>query len=34
LIVEESELPIKSIEVQLLRVETCGCAEGFSRDCN
>ncbi|CAF0836547.1 unnamed protein product [Rotaria sordida] len=32
LVVEESELPIKSIEVQLLRVETCGCAEGFSRD--
>ncbi len=30
---EESELPIKSIEVQLLRIETCGCAEGFSRDC-
>ncbi|CAF3340177.1 unnamed protein product [Rotaria socialis] len=32
LIVEESELAIKSIEIQLLRVETCGCAEGFSRD--
>ncbi|CAF2506116.1 unnamed protein product [Rotaria sp. Silwood2] len=32
LVVEESELPIKSIEVQLLRVETCGCAEGFARD--
>jgi len=32
LILEESELPIKSIEIQLLRVETCGCAEGYSRD--
>ncbi|CAF1063897.1 unnamed protein product [Adineta steineri] len=32
LTVEESELPIKSIEIQLLRIETCGCAEGFSRD--
>jgi len=32
LIVEQSELPIKSIEIQLLRVETCGCAEGYSRD--
>lgn len=25
-------MPIKSIEIQLVRVETCGCAEGFSRD--
>ncbi|CAF1267090.1 unnamed protein product [Adineta ricciae] len=32
LIIEESELPIKSLEIQLLRIETCGCAEGFSRD--
>ncbi|CAB4004168.1 Down syndrome critical region 3 [Paramuricea clavata] len=27
-----SELPIKSIELQLVRVETCGCAEGYSKD--
>lgn len=24
--------PIKSIELQLVRVETCGCAEGFARE--
>ena len=30
--VENSEAAIKSIEIQLVRVETCGCAEGFSRD--
>ncbi|XP_044729797.1 vacuolar protein sorting-associated protein 26C [Chrysoperla carnea] len=32
LIVQHTELPIKSIELQLVRVETCGCAEGYSRD--
>ncbi|XP_022904115.1 vacuolar protein sorting-associated protein 26C isoform X2 [Onthophagus taurus] len=32
LIVEHCAVPIKSIELQLVRVETCGCAEGFSRD--
>ncbi|UJR36073.1 hypothetical protein I4U23_028809 [Adineta vaga] len=32
LIIQESELPIKSVEIQLLRIETCGCAEGFARD--
>jgi hypothetical protein len=26
-------VPIKSIELQLVRVETCGCAEGYSKDC-
>uniref|UniRef100_A0A8C4S4V6 Vacuolar protein sorting-associated protein 26C n=1 Tax=Erpetoichthys calabaricus TaxID=27687 RepID=A0A8C4S4V6_ERPCA len=32
LVVEHSEVPIKSIELQLVRVETCGCAEGYARD--
>lgn len=26
--VHHSEIPVKSIEIQLVRVETCGCAEG------
>lgn len=33
LIVHECNVPIKSIELQLVRVETCGCAEGYSKDC-
>lgn len=32
LIVEHCEVPIKSVELQLVRVETCGCAEGYARD--
>ncbi|KAG8591001.1 hypothetical protein GDO81_007006 [Engystomops pustulosus] len=32
LMVETSEVAIKSIELQLVRVETCGCAEGYARD--
>ncbi|XP_067007450.1 vacuolar protein sorting-associated protein 26C isoform X2 [Anabrus simplex] len=32
LVVESCEVPIKSIELQLVRVETCGCAEGYARD--
>ncbi|XP_005100134.1 vacuolar protein sorting-associated protein 26C [Aplysia californica] len=32
LIVEHCEALIKSIEIQLVRVETCGCAEGFAKD--
>ncbi|KAL1381210.1 hypothetical protein pipiens_013630 [Culex pipiens pipiens] len=32
LTVHHTEVPIKSIEMQLVRVETCGCAEGFARD--
>ncbi|CAL1543446.1 unnamed protein product [Lymnaea stagnalis] len=32
LIVEVCEAPIKSIEIQLVRVETCGCAEGYAKD--
>ncbi|XP_056140809.1 vacuolar protein sorting-associated protein 26C [Lampris incognitus] len=31
-VVEHSQVPIKSIELQLVRVETCGCAEGYARD--
>ncbi|KAG6460936.1 hypothetical protein O3G_MSEX012319 [Manduca sexta] len=30
--VDECSVPIKSIELQLVRVETCGCAEGYSKD--
>jgi len=32
IIIEKSEFPIKSIEIQLVRVETCGCAEGYAKD--
>ncbi|XP_034244512.1 vacuolar protein sorting-associated protein 26C [Thrips palmi] len=32
LVVERCEVPIKSVELQLVRVETCGCAEGYARD--
>lgn len=32
LMIQHSEVPIKSIDIQLVRVETCGCAEGYSRD--
>ncbi|XP_037933863.1 vacuolar protein sorting-associated protein 26C [Teleopsis dalmanni] len=31
-IVQHTEAAIKSIELQLVRVETCGCAEGYSKD--
>ncbi|CAH0397237.1 unnamed protein product [Chilo suppressalis] len=30
--VDECSVPIKSIELQLVRVETCGCADAYSRD--
>ena len=30
--VERSSAAIRSIELQLVRVETCGCAEGYARD--
>ncbi|XP_043996451.1 vacuolar protein sorting-associated protein 26C isoform X1 [Gambusia affinis] len=30
--VDKSDVPVKSIELQLVRVETCGCAEGYARD--
>lgn len=30
--VEACEAPIKSLELQLVRVETCGCAEGYARE--
>jgi len=32
LCVEHCEAVIRSIELQLVRVETCGCAEGYARD--
>ncbi|XP_062344178.1 vacuolar protein sorting-associated protein 26C isoform X3 [Cinclus cinclus] len=32
LVVESAEAAVKSIELQLVRVETCGCAEGYARD--
>ncbi len=32
IVVEKSSASIRSIELQLVRVETCGCAEGFARD--
>jgi len=32
LTVISSEVSIKSIELQLIRVETCGCAEGYAKD--
>lgn len=33
-IIENCEIAVKSIELQLIRIETCGCAEGYSRDGN
>lgn len=30
--IENSEIPLKSVEIQLLRVETCGCADGYARE--
>ncbi|XP_020644964.1 vacuolar protein sorting-associated protein 26C isoform X3 [Pogona vitticeps] len=32
LVVVSSDAAVKSIELQLVRVETCGCAEGYARD--
>ncbi|XP_061184649.1 vacuolar protein sorting-associated protein 26C-like [Saccostrea echinata] len=32
LTVEHCDTQIKSIEIQLVRVETCGCAEGYAKD--
>jgi hypothetical protein len=32
LVLEQCEAAIKSIEIQLVRVETCGCAEGYAKD--
>lgn len=34
LLLTEKLATIKSIELQLVRVETCGCAEGYARECN
>ncbi|KAL4229541.1 Down syndrome critical region protein 3 [Mactra antiquata] len=32
IVIEQCEAAIKSIEIQLVRVETCGCAEGYAKD--
>jgi len=32
LCVKESSSPIRSIELQLVRVETCGCADGYAKE--
>ncbi|EFA82527.1 vacuolar protein sorting-associated protein 26 family protein [Heterostelium album PN500] len=32
LIIESAEAIIKSVELQLVRVETCGCADGYARE--
>lgn len=32
LVLERSAAPVRSIELQLVRVETCGCAEGYARE--
>ena len=32
IVVEESDAVIRSIELQLVRVETCGCADGFAKE--
>ena len=29
---ESCAKPVKSLEIQLVRVETCGCAEGYAKD--
>lgn len=31
-ILEKCETSVRSLELQLVRVETCGCAEGYSKD--
>ncbi|GIY00746.1 vacuolar protein sorting-associated protein 26C [Caerostris extrusa] len=32
LCIEKCDASIRSVELQLVRVETCGCSEGYSRD--
>eukprot|EP01094_Clydonella_sp_ATCC50884_P022388 TRINITY_DN5124_c0_g1_i1.p1 TRINITY_DN5124_c0_g1~~TRINITY_DN5124_c0_g1_i1.p1 ORF type:complete len:297 (-),score=88.83 TRINITY_DN5124_c0_g1_i1:288-1178(-) len=32
LVIEEADSEIRSIELQLVRVETCGCADGFAKE--
>lgn len=32
LVLERCSVPVRSVELQLVRVETCGCAEGFARE--
>jgi hypothetical protein len=31
-VIEKCDVPIKSVEIQLIRVETCGCTEGFAKE--
>ncbi|RZC43264.1 Vps26 domain containing protein, partial [Asbolus verrucosus] len=31
-VLEKCVIPIRSVELQLVRVETCGCAEGYARE--
>jgi vacuolar protein sorting-associated protein 26C len=32
LVIAESEVVVRSIEIQLVRVETCGCADGYAKE--
>jgi len=32
IVIDSCEAPIKSIELQLVRVETCGCADGYAKE--
>lgn len=32
LVLEKCSIPVRSVELQLVRVETCGCAEGFAKE--
>lgn len=32
LVLEKCETAVRSVELQLVRVETCGCAEGYAKD--
>ena len=32
IVVEKCSVPIQSVELQLVRVETCGCADGFAKE--
>lgn len=31
-ILERCSIPVRSLELQLVRVETCGCAEGYAKE--
>ena len=32
IVLESCEAPIRSLELQLLRVETCGCEQGYAKE--